>query len=68
MGLSVLLLVGGIVGGAVAGGFATWFMLRRVYERVAYFERKVQRQEQDILMLNRYLLTSKTVKSQREEE
>jgi hypothetical protein len=47
----------------LCGGMAGWLtirsMLRGLYERVAYFERKVDRQEQDILMLRRSLLSEK---------
>ncbi len=45
-----------ILGGAIAGWLSALYGQRQLNERVDYFQRKEDRQEQDILALMRYLL------------
>jgi len=48
-----------VLSGTLAGWLTARYQLRRLSERVAYFERKVDRHEQDIFVLRRYLLERK---------
>ena len=55
----VMLMACCILSGAIAGWLTALYQQRRLSERVAYFGRKVDRQEQDIFVLRRYLLSER---------